>query len=50
MNFAARAIIKCLENENMTQSQLAVLLGEDVRGVNQQIRRQHDMKVELHLT
>ena len=46
MNFAAQAIIKCLENENMTQSQLAVLLGEDVRGVNQQIRRQHDMKVE----
>lgn len=45
MKKAADTVISCLEEKNMSQSQLAVSMGEDVRYLNQQLRRQKDMKV-----
>lgn len=42
---ASDIVLKCLEEKRMSQSQLAARMGEDVRGLNQQIRRQSDMKV-----
>lgn len=46
MNKAAKTIIDCLERKKMTQRQLAKMMGEDVRNLNQQLNRQKDMKVE----
>ena len=43
---AADIIISCLENKKMSQRQLALSMGEDVRYLNQQLNRQKDMKVE----
>lgn len=46
MKKAADTIMSCLEEKRMSQRQLAVSLGEDVRNLNQQLNRQKDMKVE----
>lgn len=43
---ASEIVIKCLEEKNLSQSQIAVRMGEDVRGLNQQLHRQRDMKVK----
>ena len=43
---AANEIMKCLEERKMTQKQLAKFLGEDARNINQQLRRNKDMKVK----
>lgn len=45
MKKAADTVISCLEEKNMSQRQLAASMGEDVRYLNQQLRRQKDMKV-----
>ena len=42
---ASEIVTKCLEEKNLSQRQLAVRMGEDVRGLNQQLNRQKDMKV-----
>ena len=39
MNKAAKTIIDCLERKKMTQRQLAKMMGEDVRNLNQQLNR-----------
>lgn len=46
MKKAAYTVISCLEEKNMSQRQLALTMGEDARYLNQQLRRQNDMKVE----
>lgn len=46
MKKASEIVMKCLEEQKLSQSQLAARMGEDVRGINQQLRRQNDMKVE----
>ena len=46
MNKAAKTIIDCLERKKMTQRQLAKMMAEDVRNLNQQLNRQKDMKVQ----
>lgn len=43
---ASEIVLKCLEEKKLTQRQLATRMGEDVRGLNQQLRRQGDMKVK----
>ena len=42
---ASEIVTKCLEEKNLSQRQLAARMGEDVRGLNQQLKRQKDMKV-----
>lgn len=42
---ASEIVLKCLEEKNLSQRQLAVRMGEDVRYLNQQLHRQNDMKV-----
>lgn len=49
MNRAGEMIKKCLDEKEMTQSELARGLGEDVRHLNQQMHRQDDMKVERYM-
>lgn len=46
MKKAADTIFDCLEEKKMSQRQLAVCMGEDVRNLNQQLNRRNDMKVE----
>lgn len=46
MNKAAGIIFECLENEGISQRQLAECMNEDVRNLNQQLNRRNDMKVE----
>lgn len=46
MKKAADTIISCLEEKGISQRQLATRMGEDVRYLNQQLKRQKDMKVE----
>ena len=46
MGKAASVIMKCLKEKGIAQSQLASIMGEDVRNLNQQLHRQQDMKVE----
>lgn len=46
MKKASKIVLKCLEEQNMSQRHLASRMGEDVRKLNQQIHRQNDMKVE----
>ena len=46
MSRAADMILRCLDEKNMSQKQLADSIGEDVRNLNQQLNRQKDMKVE----
>ncbi len=43
---ASEIVLKCLEEKKMSQRQLAARMGEDVRGLNQQLHRQGDMKVK----
>ena len=43
---ASEIVMKCLEEKNLSQRQLAKRMGEDVRKLNQQINRQNDMKVK----
>lgn len=43
---ASEIVTKCLKEKNLSQSQLAMRMGEDVRGLNQQLHRQSDMKVK----
>ena len=43
---ASEIVMKCLEEKKMSQRQLATRMGEDVRGLNQQLHRQSDMKVK----
>lgn len=45
MKKAADIVLSCLEEKDMSQRQLATGMGEDVRYLNQQLRRQKDMKV-----
>lgn len=45
MKRAAEIVMDCLEKKDMSQRQLATGMGEDVRYLNQQLRRQKDMKV-----
>lgn len=45
MKKASEIVMKCLEEKNMSQRQLAARMGEDVRNLNQQLHRQNDMKV-----
>ncbi len=45
MKKAAETVMKCLEEKNISQRQLATRMGEDVRYLNQQLHRQKDMKV-----
>lgn len=42
---ASEIVTKCLEKKNLSQRQLAARMGEDVGGLNQQLKRQKDMKV-----
>ena len=49
MKKAADAIMDCLNEQKMTQTQLAAAMGEDVRLINQQLNRQNDFKVERFL-
>lgn len=42
---ASEIITKCLKKKNLSQSKLATMMGEDVRGLNQQLHRQKDIKV-----
>ena len=37
---------RCLKEKKMTQTELAMSLGEDVRTINQQLNRQKDLKAE----
>lgn len=46
MGKAAETIMNCIKRKNMSQRQLAELMGEDVRVLNQQLNRQKDLKVE----
>ena len=46
---ASKIVTKCLEEKNLSQRQLAARMGEDVRGLNQQLHRQKDMKVARFL-
>ena len=46
MKKAADVIMKCLEEQKLSQRTLASRMGEDVRYLNQQLNRQNDMKVE----
>ena len=46
MSKAADTIMNCLAEKNISQRQLAVSMGEDVRYLNQQLNRQKDMKVD----
>ena len=46
MKIAAKIIMNCLKEKNMKQRRLAVIMGEDVRNLNQQLKRLKDMKVE----
>lgn len=46
MGKAASVILKCLKEKGIAQRQLASIMGEDVRNLNQQLHRQQDMKVE----
>lgn len=43
---ASEIVLKCMEKKKLSQRQLATRMGEDARGLNQQLRRQNDMKVE----
>lgn len=43
---ASEIVLKCLDEKKMSQRQLATRMGEDARGLNQQLRRQLDMKVK----
>ena len=45
MKRAAEIVLDCLGKKDMSQRQLAAGMGEDVRYLNQQLRRQNDMKV-----
>lgn len=45
MKKASDMVISCLEEKKLSQSSLAASMGEDVRYLNQQLRRQKDMKV-----
>ena len=45
MKRAADIIYECLKKKKMTQTQLAAELGEDVRCINQQLKRYDDLKV-----
>ena len=46
MKKASKVILACLEEKGISQRQLAVCMGEDVRHLNQQLGRNNDMKVE----
>jgi len=46
MKKAAEIVRTCLEEKGISQRQLAMSMGEDVRKLNQQLMRQDDMKVE----
>ena len=46
MKKASEAILDCLEEKKITQTQLAESMGEDRRNLNQQLHRRNDMKVE----
>ena len=43
---ASEIIRSCLKEKKMTQKQIAAEMGEDVRSLNQQLKRYSDMKVE----
>lgn len=45
MKKAADIVISCLKKKNMSQSQFAMRIGEDVRILNQNLHRHKDMKV-----
>lgn len=45
MRKAQEIVTECLEQKKMSQRQLAYRMGEDVRKINQQLKRQNDMKV-----
>lgn len=49
MKRAAETILNCLKEQNMTQRQLATVMGETVQNINQQLNRQNDIKVERFL-
>ena len=42
-------IKESMKEQKMTQTELAKSLGEDVRVINQQLNRQHDLKAERFL-
>lgn len=42
-------VLECMKEKKMTQTELAKLLGEDVRVINQQLNRQKDLKAERFL-
>ena len=45
MKKASEIVLDCLEEKKLSQRQLAARMGEDVRYLNQQLKRQNDMKV-----
>ena len=50
MKKASEIVLDCLEEKKLSQRQLAARMGEDVRYLNQQLKRQNDMKdIELRL-
>lgn len=46
MKKAADIILNCLNEQGMSQRQLATVMGEKVQNINQQLNRQNDLKVE----
>lgn len=46
MKKAASTILSCLKEKQMTQTQLAEFMGEDIRVLSQQLNKQIDFKVE----
>lgn len=44
MKRAANIVVDCLKKKGLSQRQLAASMGEDVRSLNQQLKRQQDMK------
>lgn len=46
MKKAAEIIMECLKKKGLSQRQLAARMEEDVRGLNQQLNRQADMKMK----
>lgn len=46
MSKASEIVLECIENKKLTQTELAARVGEDRRNMNEQLRRQNDMKFD----